>query len=316
MKVLHRPISEKMQLSPAASAVFKVLAYFDVFQYPLTVPEIEKYATFRFHQLSEVEEALGFLKERLIIFQFGEFYSLRNEFRLITRRTSGNLAAFNIHKKAQKRAAFIHQFPFVRSVNISGSLSKNYFDDSTDIDYFVMTKPGRLWLCRLLLTIYKKIFLFNSRKYFCINYYVDTDHLEIPDKNLFSATEIVTLRNMSGGAYYEQFISANTWVNDYFPNHGGDFPSARSTKDGMIKRTVEWLLGGSFGNILDTRAQGLTRKFIQKKYKHISAEQAEVNLRTHKSVSKHHPQGFQFKVLAEFDKICSAMEEKHSVILL
>ena len=58
MKVLHRPISEKMQLSPAASAVFKVLAYFDVFQYPLTIPEIEKYATFRFHQLSEVEEAL------------------------------------------------------------------------------------------------------------------------------------------------------------------------------------------------------------------------------------------------------------------
>ena len=316
MKVLHRPTTEKMQLSPATSAVFKVLAYYDVFKYPLTLPEIEKYATFRFHQLSEVEEALAFLKERLIIFQFGEFYSLRNEFCLITRRTSGNLAAFNIYKKAQKRAALIHQFPFVRSVNISGSLSKNYFDESTDIDFFVMTKPGRLWLCRLLLTFYKKIFLFNSRKYFCINYYVDTDHLEIPDKNLFSATEIVTLRNMSGAAYYEQFITANTWVNDYFPNHGETFPKALETQDGIIKKVVEWFFGGRFGNYIDSRAQGLTRKFIQKKYQHISAEQAAVNLRTHKSVSKHHPQGFQFKVLAEYDKICTSMEEKHSVILL
>ncbi|MBK9556291.1 MAG: hypothetical protein V9F05_17940 [Chitinophagaceae bacterium] len=316
MKVLHRPTTEKMQLSPATSAVFKVLAYYDVFKYPLTLPEIEKYATFRFHQLSEVEEALGFLKERLIIFQFGEFYSLRNEFCLITRRTSGNLAAFNIYKKAQKRAALIHQFPFVRSVNISGSLSKNYYDESTDIDFFVMTKPGRLWLCRLLLTLYKKVFLFNSRKYFCINYYVDTDHLEIPDKNLFSATEIVTLRNMSGAAYYRQFITANTWVNNYFPNHVENFPSALAAKDGMVKKAVELFLGGNFGSFLDTRAQGLTRKFIRKKYNHISPEHAEVNLRTHKSVSKHHPQGFQFKVLNEFDTICNAMEEKHSVILL
>lgn len=316
MKVLHRPTSEKMQLSPATSAVFKVLAYFDVFKYPLTVPEIEKYATFHFHHLSEVEEALNFLKEQLIIFQFGEFYSLRNEFCLITRRTAGNLAAFNIYKKAQKRAALIHHFPFVRSVNISGSVSKNYYDESTDIDFFVMTKPGRLWLCRLLLTLYKKIFLFNSRKYFCINYYVDTNHLEIPDKNLFSATEIVTLRNMSGAGYYEQFMRANSWINDYFPNHSDNFPVAMETKDGALKKVLEWLLGGKLGNFLDAYAQGLTRKFIRNKYKHINAEQAEVNLRTQKSVSKHHPQGFQFKVLAEYEKICSAMEVKHSVILL
>lgn len=316
MKVLHRSATEKIQLSPATSAVFKVLAYFDVFKYPLTLPEIEKYATFRFHHLSEVEEALGFLTERLIIFQFGEFYSLRNEFCLITRRTTGNLAAFNIYKKAQKRAALIHLFPFVRSVNVSGSLSKNYFDDSTDIDYFIIAEPGRLWLCRLLLTFYKKVFLFNSRKYFCINYYIDSNHLEIPDKNLFSATEIVTLRNMSGCDYYERFVSANKWVNDYFPNHNEDYPVGSITNDTRIKKVLEWLFAGKVGSYLDARAQMLTRKFIQKKYKHISAEQAEVNLRTHKSVSKHHPQGFQFKVLSEYDKICRTMEEKHSVILL
>src|SRR4029453_8923510 len=87
----------------------------------------------------------------------------------------------------------IASFPYVRCVCISGSLSKKYFDDTTDIDFFVITKPGRLWVCRTFLILFKKLFLLNSKKYFCINYFIDSDNLEIPDQNIFTATELTTL---------------------------------------------------------------------------------------------------------------------------
>lgn len=315
MKVLVNANNPFKHLTPEVSAVFKALAYFDIFNYPLTIPEIEKYAGFQFTHLSEVENALDFLKESLIVFQFGEYYTLKNEYCLITRRQAGNLAAFNIFSKAQKKSNFIHRFPFVRSVNISGSLSKNYFDKNTDIDYFVITEPGRLWLCRFLLTIYKKIFLFNSRKYFCINYYVDTHSLEIPDKNLFSATEIVTLRNQTGGYYYNQFLEKNTWVFQYFPNYNTTFSSDSIESVHGFKKIMEKLFSGRIGDYLDKMTHQITKKFIAKKYKNIPQVQLNVNMRTEKSTSKHHPLGFQFKVLQQFENTCTAMEQKHSVTL-
>lgn len=315
MQISHRIAENQLVLSEQASAVIKALAYYNIFNYPLTLPEIEKYAPCTFNQLSELEDVLNLLKEKFIVYQFGDFYTLQNEYWLITRRQAGNLAAFNIASKAKSRSNFIQKFPFVRSVNISGSLSKNYFDDTTDIDYFIITKPGRIWFCRLLLTAYKKIFLLNSRKYFCINYYIDTAHNEIPDKNLFSATEIVTLRNQTGAGYYQSFIAANSWVKNYYPNFNPVFSETKTEKPSRLKNIFEYLFAGKAGDIIDKFAFKLTRFFISKKYSNIEREHFEVNLRTSETSSKHHPQGFQFKVLNEFDKSCKTIEQKHSVIL-
>jgi hypothetical protein len=315
MQVLFKSNQEFKALTPEVSAVFKALAYFDIFNYPLTIPEIEKYAGFSFSHLSDVENALNYLKDSFIVFQFGEYYTLKNEYCLITRRQAGNIAAFNIYKKAKSKADFIHKFPFVRSVNISGSLSKNYFDETTDIDFFVITEPNRLWLCRFLLTIYKKVFLFNSRKYFCINYYVDSNSLEIPDKNLFSATEIVTLRNQNGGYYYNRFLESNTWAFQYFPNYDIQFSNEPKDDISGLKKALEKLFAGRLGNFLEKKAHRITKQFISKKYKTIPEAQLNVNMRTEKSSSKHHPLGFQFKVLQQFENTCTAMEQKHSVTL-
>ena len=77
---------------------------------------------------------------------------------------------------------FISKFPYVRAILLSGSISKGYMDKDSDVDYFIITQPNRLWVTRLLLMLFKKIFLFNSRKVFCINYFVDSEKLEIEEK--------------------------------------------------------------------------------------------------------------------------------------
>jgi len=40
-----------------------------------------------------------------------------------------------------------------------------------------------------------------------------------------------------------------------------------------------------------------------------------VNMRSKKNVSKHHPQGFQFRVLNLFEENCRAFEERHQLSL-
>ncbi|MEZ4965453.1 MAG: hypothetical protein R2791_09430 [Saprospiraceae bacterium] len=54
--------------------------------------------------------------------------------------------------------------------------------------------------------------MLNSHKYFCVNYFVDTEHLEIEDKNLFTATETVTLLPLYGRDWYEGFYKALSWA--------------------------------------------------------------------------------------------------------
>lgn len=315
MKVTHIQNSVKSALSPACSSIIKALVYYDIFKYPLTLPEIYQYSGYKFHHFSEAEEAIAQLKEQLIVHQFGEFYSLRNDYSLITRRQSGNLQAFNVMDRAFKRSQFIQGFPFVRSVNISGSLSKNYFDATTDVDYFIITKPGRLWLCRMMLTIFKKIVLFNSRKYFCINYYIDAHHLVIPDKNIFSATEIVTLKSQTGANYYSKFIEQNSWVQAYFPNWSNQQTEKGNEGNSFFKKTIERILSGSLGNRLESLSFKITSYFIAKKYKYLKKAELDVNLRANTNSSKHHPQGFQFKVLHAFEESCNAIEIKHNVTL-
>ena len=114
-----------------------------------------------------------------IIFQFGLYYQTQNEPDWSLRRQECNRRADRILPVAQRMARLIGSFPFIRGVFVSGSLSKHSMKADSDIDFFLITEPGRLWLARTLLVVFKKIFLFNSHKYFCVNYFVDTKHLEV-----------------------------------------------------------------------------------------------------------------------------------------
>lgn len=313
MQITYQQQSNNWQLSEVQSAVIEALVYFDLFRYPLTTPEIVRFAPYHINHLSEVEQALSELEAAFIIFRFGSFWCLRNDHSLIDRRKNGNRHAAEVWDKAIKVSRLIHQFPFVRSVNISGSLSKDYFDQTTDFDFFIITAPGRIWLSRTMLALYKKIFLLNSRKYFCINYFITCDEPDIPDNNKFSATEVITLRNMTGPEHYAFFIERNQWAFKYFPNADKAGDPASSMNDSFLKRILEKLLEGRLGETLDTIGFRITVAFWKRKFRHMHDEEFMVNLRSGKKVSKHHPQGFQFKVMKAYRERCRELEEKHSI---
>lgn len=291
-------------LSPTERGIIGALLYFEIFSYPLTAAEVVRFANCPDVLPTEIEQKLATLTEQGIIFKNKNFYSTRDEPAWIERRLDCNRRAEATLPTAFQKAKLIGKFPFVRAVMVSGSLSKNCMTADSDIDFFIVTQPGRLWLSRFLLTIYKKIFLLNSHKHFCINYFVDTEHLQIEEQNLFTATEVATLLPVFNPIWHERLQAENRdWVKNFYPNHPPRPTDEVPTEQpNFLKKTLERLLSGSVGNWLDGWAMQITVGFWKRKFSHFDEATFGVALKSRRHVSKHHPLYFQQRVLAAFDK--------------
>lgn len=283
---------------PTERAIVHALSYFEVFSHPLTATEVFGFSNCPGASADDVFEKLQNLVRRGVVCQFGHFYQTQNEPAWVQRRMDCNRRADAMLPIARRMARFIGGFPYIRGVFVSGSLSKHCMNGDSDLDFFLVTEPERLWLARTILVFFKKIFLLNSHKYFCVNYFVDTAHLEIEEKNLFTATEIVTLLPLYGREWHTAFCSANRWAWEQYPNC-----PARPT-DGVpahrkpfIKKILEWLLNGKTGDWLDAKAMQMTVGFWEKKFKHLDPDAFKIGLKSRRYVSKHHPLHFQEKVL-------------------
>jgi hypothetical protein len=291
-------------LSNMDEQIIRTLLYYDIFNYPLTAAEV-----FRFLRVNHVNESivtsrLNNLTEQHIIFQFDNFFSLKNSKAAIDRRVKGNLEAEKYLPLAQKKAKLISRFPFVRAVLASGSLSKGYMDEKSDLDFFIITAPRRLWIARTLLVMYKRIFLFNSHKYFCVNYFVDEDHLEIEEKNLFTATELATAIPLYGAKHYEKLLQVNSWIKEFFPNYTPRNSSAvKVSKSSLTKRLLEKVLNLFFANTLESYFQHKTlsrwKRLYQKNY---SATDFKVAFKSKSYASKNHDRNFQRKIMDLYEE--------------
>ena len=303
-------------LTPCQAGIIKCLIYFDIFNYPLTRSEIfENLAVSELPPML-VNRELENLADTGIIDQNEGFYFLNGRNPIMQQRMKLNDEAQRFWPKAHSMSKLISGFPFVEGVFITGSLAKNCMNENSDIDYLIITRPGRLWACRALLTAYKKIFLFNQRKYFCVNYYVSSDALVIPDENIFTATEITSAVPMYNSKQCQIFLETNRWTSNFYPNKPEpDFAKTYEVNNSRVKRLMEYLLGGWFGEQIDRLSFRLFVWRWKKKFAHLNPEAFEINFRSRRHVSKHHPQGFQAKVLIEYEQKISEFENKHPVKL-
>jgi hypothetical protein len=197
-------------------AIARVLWYFSYFKHPLTKEEVHKYLDVRACQ-EDVESELMTIVEDGKVFKRDEYFGLSKEhldFRIEAQLI--NTRWFNI---AKRMSQLILTFPFVRSVFVSGSLSKSGLTgNDDDIDYFLITSPDRVWTAKFLLMAFKKVFLFNSKKFFCINLLRDEEHLQFHKENVYIATEILSLKPMSDLDHLDKLLAENAWITKFFPN--------------------------------------------------------------------------------------------------
>lgn len=274
------------------------MAYFDIFNHPLSRAEIISLCG------GSEAELNAFLSEMIATktcYEHNGYYAIRAEIgQMIEDRLGKEKEAQKYVKKVPFFAKLIRSFPFVKGVAISGSLSKNVMQKDGDIDYFIITTAGRLWICRTFLVAFKKIVLFNSKKYFCVNYFVDEENLLIPDQNIFTAIEISHLFPVCNLDLMHKFKQTNGWTKGYVEDFMHPLPIKAVKGKSWFGRFVEFLFKGKWGDRFDLYLMKYTYRKWEKKFKHFDAAKFDLTMRTNRGVSKHHPRDFQNRVLAEY----------------
>lgn len=286
-------------------SILKTLAYYDIFNHPLTAAEIKMFMDKPCSDL-QLNGALAELAKEKVIFKTKEFYQLKYDDSLTSERLKANKAAEKQLQKAEKIADFLSSFPFIKGIAVSGSLSKKTATSKSDYDFFIITKANRLWLCRSFFSIFIRfVSLFGYRKYFCLNYIIDETYLEVEEKNIFTATEIVTLLPMYGADVFAAFFSANKWVYDFFPNMSFIEHTIKYQNKNLFKRSTEWLLNNFFGNKADDSIMHyFNRRWKKMMMKNKLTESGFLlgAMMVDKHYCRHYPQHFQRRVLLKHEE--------------
>ena len=97
---------------------------------------------------------------------------------------------------------------------MSGSLSKHFADEKSDIDFFIITSANRLWIARTCMHLFKKVsYIAGKQHWFCMNYYVDEAwHGNTGKKYFYCNGNFHTSYLCRESNCFQNFIAANAWI--------------------------------------------------------------------------------------------------------
>ena len=212
-------------------SIYRTLAYFAYFKYPLTSFEVWKWLLEPGEavSLAEVTAALAhspWLAEHINRHQ--GFYALEQVAEQIQDRHLRFLDAMRKYQKVEKIAWLFGHLPWIDGLAICNSLSWCHTNQDSDIDLFIIAKPGRVWSVRLLTTL--PVMLLRQRPGegkldpICLSFFstpvaFDFSKLKIGSADPYLAYWCQSLVPLvSRGAWQAKFNLANAWLREVLPN--------------------------------------------------------------------------------------------------
>jgi len=202
-------------------SILETLLYFDIFSF---APNLEEMHTFLIGERISKKN----LKKILINNNFTKskrgHFALKERTELLDQREIRQIISQEKKDIARKGVQFLLKIPTLQAVALSGSVACDNATEGDDIDLFVITSPGTVWITRFvvysLLKITGKIRgRKNKHNLFCPNMFVSLSNLEISEKNLYTASEIAHLSLLyEKNNSFACFLNFNKWIKEYFPN--------------------------------------------------------------------------------------------------
>lgn len=213
-------------LEQIEAAIVRTVAYVDVFDYPLTADEVHRY-------LVETEAPAGTIHDilqngRMVphkLSRLDEYFMLPGREQIIETRRRRRHIADKLWPQAIRYGQALGALPFVKMVAVTGSLAVDNAEHNADIDYLVVTEPGRLWLTRALTLLYVRLAERHNIT-LCPNYFVTQDAMTFEPHNLYMARELAQMVPLTGLDIYNKMRRLNAWADSLLPNAAKDVPRA------------------------------------------------------------------------------------------
>ncbi len=244
------------------SAILSTVAFFDIFDHPLTAFEIREYLPVAAN-LEEVMTAL----ERSPLARAEGYFFLPGRENLPAVRRQRYIATDIKIKKARRRLRIFSWLPWIRLIALANVIGTHNLRPGGDTDLFIITRPGRLWLTKVCATIILKLSNLrptpsHSADRLCLSFLVDEQSLNLSTFRLdnddhYFAYWFASLVPLYGDpATYHKLIQNNTWLSEVLPN----FPRERALPRLRFRHSnhKDWLafLGG-MGERFARRIQSL-----------------------------------------------------------
>lgn len=258
------------------AAILRTLLYADVFQFPMTPAEIHRYLiASQPITLRDIHTALGESTTlRPLLHHADGYVALAEHADYIAVRLQREGITRRLWEEALHYGRWLSWIPFVRMVALTGALAvRNPAGDDDDLDYLLVTQPGRVWLARLFAVMLVRLVRLRGRE-LCPNYVLASDQLCQEQRDLYIAHEVAQMLPLYGQPIYEKMMQVNGWSSAYLPNA---LPfQVEASPPQRIKRWIERLLSGRVGTWLEHWEQRRkSRKFLPQVEKRQSAAQVD-----------------------------------------
>lgn len=226
------------------TAVRKTLVYSDLFDFPLTAPEL---STFLFDIGASEEELVRVARQSPDVVEIDGYFCLAGRQHLVAERFRRRPDNERLWRKARRYSCLVAALPFIRLVAITGSLAPGNARAGDDIDLLLVVEPCRLWLCRLLvLLLVRAVRVLGDE--LCPNFLLAASRLAIDGSAFpaYYARELTQMAPLFGGTAYRSLRLANGWTSRLLPNSNhvlrpnlADCPAGPL---GMVKGAAETVL--------------------------------------------------------------------------
>ncbi len=276
--------------------ILRMVLYFDVFRHPLTLAELTRLVAPG--QEEEVERACARLMDARRLGGQGVYRFRRGREETVERRRERSRRAERTWPAARRAASVLARFPYVRGLLVTGSLSKNSASADGDVDWLILVEPGRVWSLKSLLQVFRRALPEAVRERFCTNYLLDTDHLLLDDRNLFTAVELATAVPVAGPESCTALLDANPWAARFVP--GLPWSRERATHALPLPAPPHFVHPpAALTAALERQSRALWERYWDRKYGWLAPEVRSQRFKRRDEIATNHLHDFQDYVLSE-----------------
>jgi hypothetical protein len=300
-------------MSPLDISIKKTISYFSLFDYPLTKEEL--FAYLWQPENSDFEKFVLSLRNEDE--KFGHYFS---SIEMIERRRARLVTTEHKMKIARRAARLIRSVPFLRAIFVCNSVGAGLAKEGSDIDFFIIAAPKRIWLVRFFTNFILKLFRLrtygkNSRDKICLSFYVDENNLNLVSLRALDEDVhfIYWLHQMipvfDPKNFYAKFISANDWTKKFVPNISRKSVSSYllSVKDSgfacVWRKIWETMWQGAYGNLLENQVKSIQTQMLKDSLKKQAAT-GERGVIISDMVLKFHENDTRKEIYDKWKKLC------------